>query len=277
LISLSEQIMRLLAIVNGPYGRRHVANVQAHGPAAWSLAVWEAPAFFPPVIDYPEEYLPPDLPAADLILAFAEHKGVAELLPDVAERTGATAVLAPVDNEAWLPRGLARQLHGWLAKIGVACATPKPLCSLTEQDYGVTRRQRATYDSPLIAEFARYFGQPRLRITVNEETKLITAVSVERDAVCGCTRHVAAALVGMPAANAAEQAGLLHHHFPCLASMSIDPDFSDTLMHVSGNVLKDEVAQQVRPYRAITYITPGKRGDSDRPTDLPRHRPNDQF
>ena len=50
------------------------------------------------------------LPSADLILAFAEHKGVAELLPDIAAMTGAAAVLAPVDNEAWLPRGLARQL-----------------------------------------------------------------------------------------------------------------------------------------------------------------------
>lgn len=251
--------MRILAIVNGEYGRRHVANVQANGPKSWKLAVWEAPAFFPPVIDYPEDYLPADLPPVELILSFAEHKGVAELLPDLAEMVGATAVLAPIDNEAWLPRGLARQLHGWLAKIGVACATPKPLCSLTEQDYGVARRQRAQYDNPLIAEFAHYFGQPRLEVAVDEGTRVITAVAVQRDAVCGCARHVAAGLVGVLADDAAEQAGLLHHHFPCLASMGIDPDFGDTLMHVSGNVMKDEVAEQVRPYRSITYISPGKR------------------
>lgn len=254
--------MQILAIVNGEYGRRHVANVQAHGPANWRIAVWEAPTIFPPVIDYPEEYLPAELPAADLILSFAEHKGVAELLPDLAEMVGATAVLAPIDNEAWLPRGLARQLHGWLAKMGVACATPKPLCSLTGQDYGVTRRRRDAYNNPLIAEFARYFGQPRLAVTVDEETRLITAVTVTRDAVCGCARHVAAGLIGVAADDAAEAAGLLHHHFPCLASMGIDPDFDDTLMHVSGNVLKDEVAQAVRPYRTIRYISPGKRSET---------------
>ncbi len=253
--------MRILAIVNGEYGRRHVANVQAHGPESWKLFVWEAPAFFPPVIDYPEDYLPSNLPPAELVLSFAEHKGVAELLPDLAEMVGATAVLAPIDNEVWLPRGLARQLHGWLGKMDVACATPKPLCSLTEQDYGVARRQRTRYDNPLIAEFARYFGQPRLDVTVDEGTRRITAVTVQRDAVCGCARHVAAGLVGVSADDAAEQAGLLHHHFPCLASMGIDPDFGDTLMHVSGNVLKDEVAEQVRPYRSITYISPGKRSD----------------
>lgn len=251
--------MRILAIVNGEYGRRHVANVQTHAPASWLLTVWHAPAFFPPVIDYPETYLPVDLPAADLILAFGEHKGVAELLPDVAQQVGATAVLAPIDNEAWLPRGLARQLHGWLGKMGVACATPKPLCSLTEQDYGVGRRQRARYDSPLIAEFARYFGQPRLSLTVDAETRLITAVAVQRDAVCGCARFVADGLVGTAASEAAGRAGLLHHHFPCLASMGIDPDYGDTLMHVSGNVIKEQVAEQVRPYCPITYITPHPR------------------
>ena len=72
----------------------------------------------PPVIDYPEDYLPSSLPPADLILSFAEHKGVAELLPDVCQATGARAVIAAVDNETWLPRGLARQLRGWLAADG---------------------------------------------------------------------------------------------------------------------------------------------------------------
>jgi thymidylate synthase len=254
--------MRILAIVNGEYGRRHVANVQAHAPAAWQMAVWEAPTVFPPVIDYPEEYLPAELPPADLILALAEHKGVAELLPDLAEMVGATAVLAPIDNEAWLPRGLARQLHGWLAKIGVACATPKPLCSLTEQDYAVARRQRVAYADPLIAEFARYFGQPKLDLSVDPQTRRITAVIVQRDAVCGCARHVADGLVGLAASESAERAGLLHHHFPCLASMGIDPDYGDTLMHISGHLLKDEVTTAVRPYQATSYITPGKRSET---------------
>ncbi|MBP1701250.1 MAG: hypothetical protein H6Q38_357, partial [Chloroflexi bacterium] len=166
-------------------------------------------------------------------------------------------VIAAVDNEAWLPRGLARQLRGWLEQIGVACATPKPLCSLTEQDYGIARRQRLTYDSPVIAEFAHYFGQPELKIEIDPETRTITAVQVQRDAVCGCARFVAERLVGLSADEAGEQAGLLHHHYPCLASMGIDPDFGDTLMHISGNVLKDNVEAQVRPFKRTQYIAPG--------------------
>ncbi|MBW2577548.1 MAG: thymidylate synthase, partial [Deltaproteobacteria bacterium] len=80
------------------------------------------------MIDYPDEYIPADLPPADLILSFPEVAAVAELIPDVVKLTGASAVIAAVDNESWLPRGLARQLRGWLEKMGVVCATPKPLC-----------------------------------------------------------------------------------------------------------------------------------------------------
>lgn len=254
--------MRILAIISGDYGQRHVDNIRQHGPATWQVELWRAPAFLPLIVDYPEDYLPETLPQADLILSFAELKGVAELLPEIAQMTGAQAVLAPVDSEAWLPRGLARQLRGWLADQGVVCATPKPLCSLTETDYGLRRRERISYDSPQIAEFARYFGQPALSISVDPASRTITAVQVERDAVCGCARFVAQGLIGLSADEAEEKAGLLHHHYPCLASMGIDPDFGDTLMHVSGNVLRDEVGRQVKPFKRVQTIRPGTRSDS---------------
>jgi hypothetical protein len=256
-----EHGLRILAIISGEYGARHVANLQAHGPQHWQITTWQAPAILPPVIDYPEDYLPSSLPASDLILCFAEHRGVAELLPDIAQLSGAQAVIAAIDNEAWLPRGLARQLRGWLERLGVGCATPKPLCSLTEKDFGVTRRQRITYDHPLIQEFARYFGQPEFEIEVDPNTRLISAASVRRDAVCGCARFVAEGLVGVSVDDAEEKAGLLHHHFPCLAAMGKDMDFGDTLMHVSGNVMKDQVAEQVRPYKRTQYIAPGSHSE----------------
>ncbi|MBU1880046.1 MAG: DUF166 domain-containing protein, partial [Chloroflexi bacterium] len=233
--------LRILAIVSGDYGKRHVENIRAHGPADWTVEVWRAPAFLPPVIDDPDDFLPAKLPPADLILAFGENPGVAELVPGIARLTGATAVIAPIDSEAWLPRGLAHQLCSWLERIHVACVIPKPLCSLTETQYGLARRQDIVYDNALIAEFARYFGRPELRITVDPDTRTITEAEVARDAVCGCARHVAQGLVGLSADEAEEKAGLLHHHYPCLASMGIDDDYGDTLMHISGNIIKDHV------------------------------------
>ncbi len=251
--------MRILAVISGRYGERHVDNIRNHGPDEWQIEVWRAPAVLPPVIDEPEEFLPPTFAPADLILAFGEHKGVAELIPEIARMSGARAVLAPIDNEAWLPRGLARQLSGWLSDMGIACATPKPLCTLTEQGYNMGRRERISYDDPHLAEFARHFGRPELRLTLDPETHLITAAEVVRDAVCGNARHIAEGLIGISADEAEQKAGLLHHHYPCLASMGVDADYDDTLMHVSGNIVKDNVADQVKPFKSARYFAPGRR------------------
>ena len=249
--------MRILAIINSDYGVRHLNNITQYAPPTWEINQWRAPVYFPVVIDYPEDFIPSELPPSDLILSFAEHKSVAELIPDIAKLTGAKAVVAAIDNENSLPRGLARQLRDWLEKMNVACATPKPLCSLTEKDYWVTRRQRLEYDSSLIAEFAHYFGKPEFSITVDPQSRKITQVKVRRDATCGCARHVAQKLVGLSADEAEYEAGMAHHHYPCLASMGIDIDFGDTLMHVSGNIMKDNVGEQVKDYKHIQYIAPG--------------------
>ena len=248
--------MRLLALVTGEYGWRHVKNIRQHGPRDWQVETWQTPRVLPPVVDYPEDYLPEALPAADLILSLAEVKGVAELIPDIAKMTGARAVIAPIDNVTWLPVGLARQLCGWLARMDVACVTPKPFCSLTGTHYNALRH-RKTYDDPLIREFARHFGRPAFRVTVNEATRQIEHMEVTRDACCGCGRYVAEKLVGTSADDAIEQGGLHHHHYPCQASMGIDPQYGDTLMHISGNLMKDAIKEVVAPYRRVRYIRPG--------------------
>ncbi len=251
--------MRILAIINSDYGVRHVSNIIQYAPAHWVITQWRAPVFFPMVIDYPEDFIPKELPPTDLVISFAEHKSVAELIPDIAKMTGARAVIAAIDNENCLPRGLARQLRGWLEQMNVACATPKPLCSLTETDYWVTRREKLAHNSPLIAEFARYFGKPEFSITVDPKSRMISAVEVKRDAVCGCARYVAQKLVGVSVDEAEYETGMEHHHYPCLASMGIDIDYSDTLLHVSGNIMKDNVAEQVKAFKPVQYLTPGFR------------------
>jgi len=253
--------MKILAIVSGEYGLRHVQNIRQNAPPNWVVSTWQAPAFLPLIVEYPEDHLPASLPQSDLILSFAENSGTAQLIPDLAKMVGAQAVIAGIDNEAWLPRGLARQLCGWLKDMGVACVTPKPLCTLTETHYSLGRGQRAGYEYPLISEFARYFGRPEFEIQVDPQTRTITGVSVRRDTLCGCARYVAAGLAGVLADDAGNIAGLRHHHFPCLASMGIDADFGDTLMHVSGNILKDAVDDQVKPYKTTQYIAPGTRSE----------------
>ncbi|MBU0510787.1 MAG: DUF166 domain-containing protein [Chloroflexi bacterium] len=251
--------MRILAIVSGEYGQRNVRNIHAHAPKDWQIETWQAPVMLPPMIDDPEDHLPDAFSPADLILSFAEIKGVAELLPDIAQMSGAKAVVVSVDNETWLPLGLASQLRGWLKDINVACATPKPLCSLTQNDYGITRQDRIQFESPEIAEFARYFGKPDLEVKVDPDTRKIASAEVKRDAVCGNARHVAAQLIGLSVDEVEAKAGLLHHHYPCLATMTKLDDFNhDTLMHESGHQLTDNIGEQVKPFKKTRYITPGK-------------------
>ena len=42
-------------------------------------------------------------------------------------------------------------------------------------------------------------------------------------------RYVSENLVGTPVEDALEEAGMLHHHFPCLASMTKDKPIISTL------------------------------------------------
>jgi hypothetical protein len=238
--------MRILAIVSGEFGLRNVRNINEYAPPEWEINTWQAPPALPPMIDYPEDHLPDSMPASDLILSFAELKGVAELLPDIARLTGAKAVVVAVNNETWLPIGLARQLRSWLDDMGVACAAPRPLCSLTEFDYGVTRLDRIKFNSPEIAAFARYFGKPDLKIEIDQDTRTIKSAEVIRDAVCGNTRHVAEQLIGLPTDQVLNKAGLLHKHFPCLTTMTKLDDFDhETLMQESGYQLTENIEPQL--------------------------------
>ncbi len=238
--------MNILAILSGEFGHRNVRNIRANAPDGWSIEVWQAPPALPQMIDYPEDHIPDSFPDSDLILSFAEITGVAELLPEIAKMSGAKAVVVAVNNETWLPLGLGRQLRGWLEDMGVVLATPRPLCSLTESDYGITRYDRIKFESPEIAEFARYFGKPNLKIEVDENTRTIKSAEVIRDAVCGNTRHVAQQIIGLPTAEVLDKANLLHKHFPCLTTMTKLDDFDhETLMHESGHQLTENIKSQL--------------------------------
>jgi hypothetical protein len=236
------------------WGERIAANILANAPSDWVVHAWSAPRVLPPIIDDPADFLPPSLPEADLILSLGEVAGVAQLLPEVARRTGATAVIAPIDRSESLPAGLAGQLRQWLEAQGTAVIFPRPFCTLTETHYNRTPNVEH-YDHPLIRRFAAHFGRPRFDVVVQDG--VIHSINVARAAACGCASHVAAGLVNVPVDEAVEQAGMLHHHYPCLASMNQEPDYGDTLMHVSGDCLRDAIKQEIRQYLTPTaYLRP---------------------
>lgn len=249
----NDSPLRILCITQGQWGERIAANIQATAPADWSVEVRGFPRVLPPVIDEPEDYLPPALPQSDLLLALGEISGLAQLVPEIAKAAGVQAVLAPIDRNESLPPGLVGQLQGWLDQLGIAVVFPRPFCSLTEEtsNYG---RLQTTYDDPLVSRFAASFGKPELMAQVQDGR--IAQVEVLRDAACGCARYVAEHLQGVPLDQSLEEAGMLHHHFPCLASMNQDPDYHDTLMHVSGNILKESLREALGDHLQIAYVRP---------------------
>lgn len=226
--------MRVLIAIQGHYGQRIADSVRMYGPSDWKVYTFTFPEDLPAIIDDADEYLPEDLPAADLLISLGEHPGVAQMIPDIVERCGAKAVIAPADNRAWLPPGLAKQIKRKLESMGVDMVYPVPFCSLAQKDS----------PNPHIKEFARYFGRPEMDIELDKDR--IKRVSVIRGAPCGCSPYVADGLVGVWYRDAVEKAGLLHHQYPCLATMVMDQEFEDTLMHRAGLMTKLAVQEAIK-------------------------------
>jgi hypothetical protein len=262
--SASVDALRILTVTQGTWGERIAANIRDHAPAHWHVETWAAPRVIPPVVDYPEDFLPAAFEPADLIVALGETAGLAQLVPDIVRLSGARAVIAPVDYNEALPPGLIRQLTRWVNQEGADIIFPRPFCSLTPTTYNRTPLTR-TYDNPLIRAFAGRFGGPTFTIQVADGR--IAAIQVEREAACGCSQAVAEGLIGLPVDQAVEATGMLHHHFPCLASMNQDADYHDTLMHVSGDYFRDAVKDEIRPFLTPTpYLRPSGRVDASGPS-----------
>ena len=218
--------MRILIALQGHYGQRMVDAIRRYGPSEWEVNTYTFPPDLPAIIDDADEFIPQKLPSADLLISLGEHPGVAQMITDMVKRSGAKAVIAPADNRVWFPPGLANQIKRKLASAGIDMVYPVPFCTLTEKDS----------QNPFIREFAKYFGRPELEVEFDGDH--IKRVTVNRDAPCGNKRYMADGLAGVWERDAVEKAGLLHHQYPCLATMVMDREFEDTLMHRAGLMAK---------------------------------------
>jgi hypothetical protein len=226
--------MRILIAIQGHYGQRIADNVRNYGPADWKVHTFAFPSELPAIIDDASEFLPKELPEADLLISLGEHPGVAQMIPDMVKKSGAKAVIAPADNRVWLPPGLAKQIKRKLESMSVDMVYPVPFCTLAEKDS----------QNPYIRGFAKYFGKPEMDIELDKDR--IKRVSVIRGAPCGCSPYVADGLVGVWDRDAVEKAGLLHHQYPCLSTMVMDQEFEDTLMHRAGLMTKLAVEKAIK-------------------------------
>jgi len=227
-------MVRTLAFLmsGSEYGSRIVENICDKGHPDW---IWGIHEFkdVPPleaVLDEPEAYVPEGLPECELLLSLGLPQPLQAILPALADRTRARAVIVAVCDSSWLPPGLREQIREELEASGVSCVFPKPFCSLTE------------VGDPYIDEFAKAFGRPELRVEVR--AGVIRSVEVLRGSPCGSTWYVAKEIIGLPVEPREalwEALAKAHHVYPCLGSMSMDPELGDTALHVAQYLLRDAV------------------------------------
>jgi len=235
--------MKILVLLHGLYGQRIADNLKTRGPGDWQVNTLVLAKILPPIVDEPEEFLPPDLPQADLILHLAETTQAAQLLGEATRQSGAKAVIAPIDFPI-LPEGLRRQVRAELAALGAGVVFPEPFCSLNEAQIDA-KADLQPLARQLITAFTRHFGRPRLRIERSSDHSSIARVSVERGAPCGSSHYTAKRLRGLPLNEAIPQAGLICHHYPCLASMQprMGEYGVETLMVLSGHILNEALGE----------------------------------
>ena len=167
--------MRILALCQGPYGERIVKHIKKSGPQDWTIEVFSPPGPLPIVIDDPEEFLPPEILQADLLLALSESPRTSQLVPAIVRLSGVKSVIMPVDNSSWLPLGLQNQIEAEIINMGVTAVFPKPFCTLTERTAGFGD-DIESHEDQHVASFATHFGKPKLKLKTDVQGEKIAAI-----------------------------------------------------------------------------------------------------
>jgi hypothetical protein len=216
--------MRLIVFTQGGYGERILENLRRRAPQDWVIDNSVIPGNLPAIIEEPEGIVEGmGLGGSwDLVLFMGESPSAFTLLSSILEKLKVGAVIAPVDDYDWLPRGLERQIGGEIDEMGAVIVFPRTFCALTP--VGV----------PSIDAFAELFGAPSLKVEViNRE---VSCVDVLRGAPCGSTHYMAEKLPGTKIGDAKPRAGTLVQIYPCLASRRVDRFFGDAPIHVAGKL-----------------------------------------
>lgn len=89
--------------------------------------------------------------------------------------------------------------------------------------------------------FAEHFGRPKLDVRVEGGT--IREVNVKRGSPCRSTWFIAEKLIGLRVSQQRirDEIAKAHHVYPCLASMTMDPELGDTVLHKSQYLTREAV------------------------------------
>ncbi len=184
-------------------------------------------------LDEPEKDMPEDIPLAecDLLLVLGILPKAGDLVPIIAERTGAKAVIWPIEDPNLIPEG-RYSIEEELKKMGVHVEFPEPFCILESSE------------DELVNSFAAAFGKPKFEVKVNARKKIIEVVRVIRDTPCGSASKIAPRLSGMSyndLKSFEDQVRQMHDN-ECVAYMGPDRP----IMQRAGELLSDALKSALR-------------------------------
>ncbi len=215
--------MNIYILTSEEYGSRIVNNI-AKSFSSSIVGIHEVPPDLPEFIDDVSEYVPDNLPPADLVIAVGLIGDINLIAPLVADKTGAKSIIISVHKPNAVPPGLMSEITENAKDKVVVFA--KPFCSLKP------------VGDPFIDEFAGKLGKPVMEIEADDFIKKVTVL---RDAPCGCTTFIAEELEGVPVEEAEYIGDIKFHNYPCQASMTQDHILGDTILHVAGYISKEAV------------------------------------
>ncbi len=231
--------MKIGILYAGPFGEQMINHISLSGFGDRIVAVYElTPETIPgggrsgDIWESPDEFLPTDLPETrcDLLLVLGVQGSLGALVPGVAKRWGARAVIFAIDDRGMAPDA-RRSIEEDLGDAGIHVEFPEPFCIL------------AGSRNDLVHAFAGRFGRPEFRATVDPASHRITAITVLRDTPCGTASSTAKKLEGLPCDRdfILRRCYEEHHNegadHCCLAEM--DPLYP--IMQEAGDLLKDAV------------------------------------
>jgi hypothetical protein len=249
--------MELIVIYSGDFGERVIGNLINYSTFCISCAEacthckegkygfadrirgffkLPAPSLLPMFIeDSTSEYLPKEIPDADIAIVSEIHNDILLDLPITLKDSGIKVMIVPQESSARIARP---QIEEMCKRERIEIVFPKPFCDLQPQD-----------DKPLIKGFVADFGIGRPEVRVEEDRRgRITHVDVLRSAPCGSTWFVAKQLERVEVENRQELYDRIsesHHSYPCTASMEKDRELGDTILHRAGYIIRAAVEESL--------------------------------
>jgi hypothetical protein len=221
-------------------------NVYSHVRNIRAAIELPNPSDLPVFIDEPEKHMPKTIPKADLCIASGLHKDLLLEIPRYVKRAGVKGLVVPIEDFVEVPHGLRKQVEEKCQELSLENTFPKPFCSLDPQE-----------NMPTISRFVTELnvGRPLLEISTTKKGRgeVIESVIVRRSAPCGSTWYIAKRLVGGDTTQEIlrDAVAKAHHSYPCTATMGIDLEAKEPILHMGGYTIREAVEDALNEAKAL--------------------------